>query len=249
MKRTIFILSIGLLFFACKKKDDPAPGNPSSTTTGNPPAATTASFSALFANQLLYSIYATSATTVNFGINTAYAGSGDFTNFGSPSLPFIDMGTVKLNGVAFKNFSGYYLDSTYNSYPSPTTWIATGNSIPTFTYTNNNPYAGYTDYIAWPDTIVKSAGLSLPLTGITNATEGKIYLSVTGSSVSAGTATVLLGSLTSYSFPPSALTALSTSTSAGIQIDFYNNNVQTINGKKMNFRNTTSYVKIVGVKN
>ncbi|HRD37823.1 MAG TPA: hypothetical protein PLC65_04260 [Bacteroidia bacterium] len=42
---------------------------------------------------------------------------------------------------------------------------------------------------------------------------------------------------------------MSTSTNASIQTDLYRNNIQTINGVKMNFRNVTTYVKNVAVKN
>ena len=68
----------------------------------------------------------------------------------------------------------------------------------------------------------------------------------TSTTVASGT---LLASTTSYSFSPSSLSSLPTTTTAIIQIDIYRNNIQTINGKKMNFRNVATYVKTVQVKN
>lgn len=246
----LFIITFALstVLVSCKKKENTP--EPTSTTTGSTPTASTASFSALFSNQLIYSIFGTSTSTLNYGFNNAFVANTDFDNFNYPVGTFLNVGTVSANGIVFKNNFGYYMDTTYNFIPSPPcTWIASGNAIPSFTYTNNDSYSTYSAYTTWTDTISKSAGLTLPLTGITNATEARIYLSVTGATTTAGTGTVVLSSSSSFSFSPSSLSALSTATTAGIQIDFYRNNIQTINGKKMNFRNVTSYIKTVPVKN
>ncbi len=247
--RSVFILLLllSIALFSCKKESkDPAASPTTSSTTSSPVAG----FSALFSNQLIYSIFGTSTTTLNFGFSTAFAATTDFNNFDYPIGTFLNMGAVNSNGVIFKNNFGYYMDTTYNFIPGPPyIWQATGGAIPSFTYSNNNSYGTYADYTLWPDTISKSGGLSIPLTGITDATEARIYLSVTGATTSAGGGTVVLSSSSSFSFNATALNSLSTSTTAAIQIDFYRNNIQTINGKKMNFRNTTSYIKTIPVKN
>ncbi len=242
------LLFVSVLLFSCKKKES-TPETPPSTT-GSTPTASTASFSALFSNQLIYSIFGTSTSTLNYGFNNAFVASTDFDNFNYPVGIFLNAGTVSANGVVFKNNFGYYMDTTYNFIPSPPcTWIASGNAIPSFTYTNTDAFSTYSAYTTWTDTISKSGGLTLPLTGIINATEARIYVSVTGATTTAATGTVILSSSSSYNFNASALSSLSTATTAGIQIDFYRNNIQTINGKKMNFRNVTSYIKTVPVKN
>lgn len=247
MKKIFYLFLVFSMILSCKKKENTP--EPASTTTGSTPTASTASFSALYSTQLLYSIFGTSATSLTTCFNTAFVSGSDFTNFNYPVGLFLDIGALSNNGTTFKNLMGFYMDTTYTFGPCPYIWQATGNAIPSFTYTNNDSYATYSDYTMWTDTISKSGGLSIPLTGITNGTEARIYLSVTGATTSAQTATVVLSSASSYSFNPSALSSLSTATTAGIQIDIYRNNIQTINGKKMNFRSTTTYVKTVPVKN
>lgn len=247
-KSIIYLFLICTLIYSCKKKDNTP--EPSPSPSGNTSGPTADGFSALFSTQLIYSIFGTSTTTLSYANNMAIAANSDFTNFNFSTGLLLNMGTVNVNSVQFKNMSGYYLDSTYNFVAGPPyIWQCSGNAIPAFTYTNSNSYPSYSNYTLWPDTISKSAGLSLPLSGITNATEARIFLSVTGATSPANTATIILSTASGYSFNPSALSSLSTATTAAIQIDFYRNNIQTINGKKMNFRNVGTYIKTVPVKN
>lgn len=249
MKKIILTLVIiSTLITSCKKKEDNAPA-PSSTTTGSTPTPSVEKFGALFSNQLVHSIFGATTFTLSYGQNYALASSSNFDNFNMPLGTFLSMGNVSSNGVTFKNFFGYYLDSTNAAQASPFVWQITGGAVAAFTYTNSAGFSTYSNYTSWPDTLSKSAGFSIPLSGITNAAEAQIYISSVGSTTPALTASVVLGSGGSFNVSSSSLSSVSTSTSASIQIDLYRNNVQTINGVKMNFRNVTSYVKTVPVKN
>lgn len=245
MKKTLTsIVALLFIFIAasCKKdskKSDPAP------VPQNPPAS--GSFSALLSNQLLYSVFGSSTFTLSYSQNMAYFSSVNFTNFILPTGSFLNAGNITLNGLTFKNNFNYYTDSTNTTMSPPFVWQASGGAVPSFSYANNNPYPSFTGYSTWPDTIVKSSGLNIQLGGFSNTDEAKVFVSNIGS-----TSPIMVNLTTvtsSYSFSPSSITSLSTATTAVIQVDFYKNNIQSINGKTMNFRNVSTYVKTVQVKN
>lgn len=237
---------VALTIFSCKKKEaDPAP--PAATTTGST-SLTGTSFSGLFSNQLWTSVQSSGSFTVGYAQNMVFLSSSDFTSFNLPTGVFLNAGSISLNGTTFKNSFNYYTDSTNTPQQDPFIWQATGSTVPAFSFTNTNIYPTFSGHSSWTDTITKSAGLNCSLSGITNMDEA--YISITGLSASSPAATLaLLSTASNFSFSASALSSLSTSTTALIQVDIYRNNVQTINGKKMNFRNVATYVKTVGVKN
>lgn len=249
MKKIILLLSIvGLSIASCKKKEDTAP-SPSTTTTGSTSTPSADKFGALFSNQLVHSIFSATTFTLSYAQNMALASSSNFDNFNFPVGTFLNMGNVSSNNVTLKNTFGYYLDSTYSAQSSPFAWQISGGAIPAFSYTNSAGFSTYSGYTSWPDTLSKNAGLTIPLSGITNATEAQIYISSIGSTTPAFTGSLIIGSNGYYNISSSSLSSVSTTTNASIQIDFYRNNIQTINGVKMNFRNVTSYIKNMPVKN
>ena len=246
MKQVISILLVTLLaVFSCKKKENTPESTPTPST---PPALIGVSFNGLCSNQLWTTVSSTSTFTINFSQNVSYMAASDFTNFNPPTGMNISSGKISLNGINFKNIFNYNLDTTYAAQQSPFVWQATGGTVPAFSYTNTNTYPTFTGYTAWTDTISKSTALTLSLSGMTNMDEAYIHISNTNSSSPAATGT-LLASTTNFSFSPSALSSLSTSTTVIIQIDIYKNNIQTISGKKINFRNVGTFVKTVQVKN
>jgi len=254
MKKSLSLVfySIVVLFsiFSCKKKEN-TPDAPAATTTTGSTTVNGASFTGLFSNQLVYSIFGTNTFTLTYGQNQAFMSASSFDNFNFPVGVFQNAGNLSLNGVIFKNLAGagYYSDTTNTTQPAPLIWQATGGTVPAFSFTNTNSYSLYSGYTAWPDTITKSTGLTLSFNSVTDADEVMIYVDNAGSSTPAATGTLVLSSSTGYTFNASSVSALSTATTAFIQVDFYRNNIQTINGKTMNFRNVTSYIKNVGVKN
>ena len=243
----LFLLTI----VSCNKKNNTT--SPSSTTS-NPQALVPDSFNVLFSTSLLYTVTATSTSTLNYIENYALASNSYFSNFThNLSGPLINMDTVRLNGKILVNTSfpnpNFYIDSSSNYMFGPYIWKTTGGAFPALTFTNTDTYCNYTNYTSWPDTISKSNGLSLSLTGTGNADDVWIYLSNTQSTVMSASVNVLIGSSPSYSFSPASLSAISTASDAVISIEFYTNNIQTISGKRINFRNRTIYAKNVGVKN
>src|SRR5574343_42387 len=105
-KSIIYLFLICTLIYSCKKKDNTP--EPSPSPSGNTSGPTADGFSALFSTQLIYSIFGTSTTTLSYANNMAIAANSDFTNFNFSTGLLLNMGTVNVNSVQFKNMSGYY---------------------------------------------------------------------------------------------------------------------------------------------
>jgi hypothetical protein len=251
MKKFVVVFASLLMFFSCTKKDDTPPRTSATTntTTGSAPTTTVgppATFSALCSNQkvmLIINGFTNPSYTVQ---NTAVFSNSVFTNFNVPNTG-LNAGTVNLNGKIFKNSANFYNDTTNTYQTGPMNWITSGSVVPTFTYVNNNPYPTYADYTSWPDTIQKSLGFKVYMKSIFNADEAELTIVSSGNNnPSTYTAMVAMGSINVSTV---SLLALSTATTAVIQCSFYKNNVQSVAGTQINFRNVTTFVKNVVVKN
>ena len=232
------IVCTTFLFFACKKSKN-------NNTVPSPLSSTPSySFSGVCSTQLYQLITGVSTTTSN-GQQIAYFSSNNFDNF-FLNPPSLNVGTVKLNGVAFRNYMNFYSDSTGAIFSSPLTWEISGGAINSFTFTNTNPYPAISGYTLWPDTISISSGFNISLAGSSNIDQLELILSDNDTTTVFNYAQ---SALSNYSYSPTKLTGIATNTTATLQIDLFNNNIQTIAGKQINFRNTTSYSKTFWVKN
>ena len=248
------ILFIFVLIFSCKKKEESPPpvitttgattGATAGTTTGGGPGVT---FNSVCSNQKTYGIIGASTFSITVAQNSALFTSASINNFSTPVPPYLNAGNISLNAKVFKNILFSYTDTTNSSLVAPFVWIGTGSVIPAFTVTNSNSYATYADYIYWPDTISKSTGFNVSLSGAHYADEIQVLISKSGSPPAATyTALVSAGNV---SISNSAFTTLLTSTTAVIQCNFYKNNIQTAGTNQINFRNVTTFIKTVPVKN
>jgi len=241
-----------VIIFSCKKKDEPATA-PATTivgttgTTGSATAGTVATFSALCSNQKSYGIlngFTYSLATVQ---NLAIFTNSAFNNFNLPAGSYIDAGTITLNNKIFKNTSGYYTDSTNTVMTNPFVWNCSGATVSAFTFTNANSFATYADYVNWPDTIKKSEGFTISLTSLQRADEVKVLIANSdNTSPLTYTALTPAGSINISTL---SIGSLQTTTTAVIQCDFFKNNIQNIGGSLVNFRNVTTFVKTVEVRN
>ncbi len=255
MKHLIpIILLTFVLIFSCKKKDESTP--PTITTTGATTSSTAGTttgggapvtFNSMCSNQKIYSILSGVTYSVTNAQNTAMFTTSTLNNFSSPGGPFLNAGSISLNGKVFKSNFFSYTDTTNVALSSPFIWIGTGSVIPAFTVTNNNGYATYADYVYWPDTISKSQNFIVSLTGSHYADEVQVLISKSGSPAAASyTALTSAGAVT---INASGFAALVTTSTAVIQCNFYKNNIQTVGTNQVNFRNITSFIKTVPVKN
>lgn len=250
MKKLIMLILCSTLIFSCKKKEDTnttVSATPLSTsTTGGTLAATPATFNAVCSDQKIYSISAGNTFSSSTALNFAAFTNSVYNNFNFSAIGCIAAGNISLNGRGFKNQNSYYSDSTSNVYVNPFVWEGTGSVVPAFNFTNTTAFAGYGGYVSWPDTIKKVQGFYITLTSLSRADEARLYVSSMGSPFAMSfTAMVAAGSI---SVSPNVLASLSTSTPAVLQCDFYKNNIQTIGGQQVNFRNVTTFLKTVEVK-
>lgn len=251
MKQLILLAFTGLvLFTSCKKEST---GNSvtrsNSTVLGSTPTGTTnqqpATYRSLCSNQKLLSIEK-NLTYETFTVqNTAVFTDSLYTNFSTPLGQKKNAGSVELNAKKFRYFSQTYFDSTYTYMSMPFVWSATGSVIPAFTYTNTNKYPSYSDYTLWPDTVRKSKELQIYFNGAFDADEAQVILSNTGG-VNAITYTVMVDAGL-LKITPTSMTPLQMGTGGVITCHLFKNNIQTINGHKINFRTVTTYVKNVKI--
>jgi hypothetical protein len=240
------------IIFSCKKKNEPVTPPvvtvvSTTGTTGATTGETIATFSAVCSNQKSYAILNGITYSVSTGQNLAVFTNTLFNNFTAPNGPYVNAGTISLNNKIFKNVSDYYTDSTSSVMASPFVWSGSGGTITAFTFTNTNSFATYADYIYWPDTIKKSEGFTVSLSGLQQAKEVQLLISNSGNpSQLSYTALASAGSINVSTL---SLASLQTNTSAVIQCNFFKNNIQTIGGTLVNFRNVTTFIKTVQVKN
>jgi hypothetical protein len=247
-----FILLVFVLIFSCQKKDDPTPANitTAGATTGSTAGTTSGAgvtFNGLCSNQRVYSIISGQTYSVSNTENTAVFTNTTMNNFSTAPAPYLNAGTVSLNNKIFRNMYNFYSDSTNTPMLGPFNWSCTGGTVAAFTATNSNSYVTYSDYVYWPDTIKKSENFTISLTGSHNSDEVQVLISKSGTTTA--TSYTALATAGYINISSGSLAPLSVFTTAVIQCNFYKNNIQNINGRLINFRNVTSFIKTVPVKN
>lgn len=249
---SLFFLAL-VLIISCKKKDDSTQISTTQTsTTGSPNGGTTgggtaATFKGLCSNQKKVLILNGFTYPVATAQNYAMFSDSLFTNFTATTGQYLNAGILKLNNVEFKKTGGTYTDTTNFPQSKPFYWFAYGATVPTFNYLNNNDYPSYADYTFWPDTIRKSTKFTIHFQGLNDGDEVELQISNSGAT-NAVTYTALAAAK-SINVSTVSIAPLITSTTGVIQCTFYKNNIQTLNGTKVNFRNATAYVKTVKVLN
>ena len=165
--------------------------------------------------------------------------------------------TVKYGTSSFapnQHFNGIYTDTTGNNYPDSTRqWQVLGQgAIPNFTFMPTNPMPNFTDYSLVTGTVTISSGVTIPFSGISNATNVTIIISdgvnqvieafpvnnLSSSSRLSSGATLYP---TSVTIPSSDLNVLSPTNNAFINILVSNVDYQVFSGKRMAFIKTFMY--------
>jgi hypothetical protein len=160
---------------------------------------------------------------------------------------YIDMGKVKLNNITFSNqqttFLGttkyYYQDTTFTNFSMPYIWDISGSgSFAKTTFTSNTLFPTFNSAVI-KDSLYKSKGLTISLSSLTGCDfVNVILLGPSGSSYL--TNKLLAGSAPSISIAASELTGFTTGNGI-LTIQMMKDNIQTINGKKVNLRSGISF--------
>lgn len=233
---TLIAVCIAIVSFvsSCKKKDSTAPATSGGGgTTGG-----------LITNGIYGNMQATytdhdygsgmlvqdSAVMVNFFENPMSAGTSNS----------IYGGTVTVNGVSLIfNGSSYTLPvSTFSI--KDLSWSATGSgTVAAFSYSYTPVYPKLSTPVSLPDTLYKSAGISVPFNGITNASSALVYVSQ-GSNFISKNITASSGTVT---FSPAELANFSTNSAVFVDLVLANITHQTVGSANYQFSVTYSYQK------
>ena len=238
----IIITSFFLTFNSCKKKDNSSP-KPDNTTT---PVTQTGNY-AVFGSRKQAIITSTLISSLG-NFSTAYASNAALIN-NSPTVGSLqDMGSVNLNGTLFQknaySVSNFFGDSTSSTYNTPLNWIILGTTaVPGFSFSNTNPYPVYTGYTTIADSFVVSGNISIPLTNYSGSDEIETYFVTSTNPVANTSIQNITGSPTSLDFTSTDLGIIGVNTNVSLVINFYKNNIQTINGKSYNFRTGYGIIK------
>lgn len=248
-KAIVCFLFVGVLFFGCKKKESTPTETPSNTGVGgtntgnqNSNGSGTTNYDALFEVMVLTSKY-----NGNFlpGSTTCRAMLCAQTVTNEVLINFLNIGNVSLNNVTFANHLStiyyYYVDSTYTSFSAPYTWSVTGSSSFTAAaFTNTTSFPSFPNYTTIPDSISKAAGFSISLNGLTGC--DFIQAQINGPSGSQYSAPkIIAGNAYAIAYSPSELTGMNTGSTGYLSLKFFKDNVQLINGKKINIRSAIGY--------
>lgn len=233
------ILSIVI---SCKKKDNTV--EPVNNST--PPNSQSGNYGVFLSRKQAIITNTLISSFNNF--STAYVSSSPLIGNNPTVGSLLDMGSVDLNGIIFKKNSygvtNMYGDSTSSTYNTPLNWIVSGSgAVTSFSYSNTNPYPIYTGYTSIADSFVISNNISIPLNNYSGADEIETYF-VTSTNPVANTSIQNITSLpTALNFTSSDLNIIGINSNVTLVINFYKNNVQTINGKSYNFRTGYSLMK------
>lgn len=229
-----------MLLDSCKKKDTaPEPVSNLPTVQSGNYGVFTSRKQAIVTNTLISSLS-------NF--STAFVSSNALIGNNPTVGSLLDLGSVNLNGVTFQKnaygASNMYGDSTSSTFNTPHDWIVSGSTaVASFSFTNSNSYPVYTGYNTIADSFIISSNLSIPLTNYSGSDEIETYFVTSTNPATSTNIQNISGSPTTINFTTSDLNIIGVSSNVTLVINFYKNNIQTINGKNYNFRSSYSLMK------
>lgn len=236
----LFLIVICILLDSCKKKDTtPEPVSNLPTVQSGNYGVFTSRKQAIITNTLVSSF-------ANF--STAFVSSSALIGNNPTVGSLIDLGSVNLNGIIFQKnaygASNMYADSTSSTFNTPHNWIVSGSaSVASFSFSNTNSYPIYTGYNIIADSFIVASNISIPLTNYSGSDEVETYF-VTSTNPAINTNIQnITGSPTNLNFSASDLSVIGVNSNVTLVINFYKNNIQTINGKAYNFRTGYSLMK------
>ncbi len=238
MKKSILFCSIAtlLVFTFCKKKDStPAPA-PSGTTTGG----TTGGGASNSNMQTTYMItdYGNTITTDSIVFASFYA-----TPPTSVAPTSVSAGTVSLNSTVLNPSNLPY----ENPFPmninihGSLNWNVTGSgTITAFTYSYLPSYPKYTGGNLLPDTCIKANGISIQISGVSNAPGASVSVILSQNTT---IFKYILGTSGTVTFSAAELSSYSTNSPIVILIMVSNITSATLGGIKHGFSNSLHYTK------
>ena len=256
-KKLILAISISILLLgACKKSSPTTSSGPGGSTNNTSITSSNAtSWYGLLAVGKTQNYLGSIMQSLVYNANAYFSSTA--TNYGNPAT-VVTVDSVKLNGMPFMYFSSealYYDTSGFftgnaQAITYPYTFKIVGNNgIPSFTYIENGPFPSYTGYANIPDTIYKNTGVTIFLTGITNADVVSIDFndgtSASGHEIGQQLSTPIPASI---NFSASSMSQFNVTNTAQIEITLNKMDVKNVYGKPMLFSTTYNFTKTLSVK-
>lgn len=233
MKKVVYLVLL-VSIISCNKKN-----NAGSTA----PPSTTAAPTNYYGGELntLITQYNTGAS-INNQDSVAYCSFVDANNITGNT---IYAGNVSYNGVVMQYYSGNYQDTTFqiNLHQPNSVWHIAGNAqVQSFSYTNTPSYPKYTGNNLLPDSISKSAGITINFgSSFSNATDS-ITITVGLSAIKK------MGvNQTSCYFSSADLMYISINNASTIEIEFNKQSIVNFNNRNYYVNNRLRHIKY-GVK-
>lgn len=243
MKNILLILFLALSIISCKKKEEPD-DDPSGTPITNVTPSDSSSYQALFSCLNSYSKLSGTYTATG-RLTSAYYSSQLITNELYSAANLLEMGSVNLNGIVFKNKSivtnFYYNDTTATQFLMPHTWTIGGSSaVNSFSYSNTHTPPIFTKSANIPDSISTSTGFTVNISGTGDCSLIKVFL-LGGSGSTSFPNKLISGTDTLITFSASELQGLTPTNAGYLSIQFCKDHYRTIGGKRINFRSGLQY--------
>ncbi len=235
----IILLLTSITIISCKKKDtSPTP------TTGSMTQNTNDSYGTL--QTLLIHYYDGNVFIGSDSLLTASLFASPITN----TIPSqANAGYITFNGITLKNTANHYQDSTHttNIHQANSVWTVSGSSdVPAFTHTVTPSFPVFTGNSQLPDSISKASGVTINLSGVSNAANYGITVQLIS-----GNNTVVKNMFPNQmtcSFTSADLSSLSPDNNAIIIVVISNGAQQSFGGKSYAFDNVLEHIKYIKLK-
>jgi hypothetical protein len=245
-------VAMASMFSSCKKSSSTkTTPTPTPTPTSSTPTPTPSNVDGALVSLKLDAI--TVAAGTPYAVTSEIGAASFFSATGS-NTSYVDAGTVSVNSNALDKQTNntYTKTATIGQTPSDlgystnnSNWSVGGaGSVPAFTHNDNATFPTFTGTV--PDSITRSAGVTVALTGNVNAADSVILFVVQGSTTIMRTVT---GSAASVSIAASDLSGLAvvTDKSAIIEVIPYHVSTSTQGSKTYAFIKEYAYVKTINI--
>lgn len=227
------MLSLAVVFTACKKKDSPTP-EPAPSTTGSTTNYTYGSM------ELVYYTFYNGNT---FAGNDSAASAIFFSDPLSAPASLLDAGTVTMNGTSLQYLSNTYRLFSATVHSTSSAWAVSGNTlVPAINYTATPNFPVFTGNAQLPDSFSISSGVNMSISGVSNFGTNSIYVQIDDNMGGMVYKTIQPGNF-SCSFSSTELASLQTSNYASITVNLGNSIIQAFNGKNYAFGSTVVHQK------
>jgi hypothetical protein len=162
--------------------------------------------------------------------------------YGGNGSAFVSVDSVSINNVYLQFSSDHYETLSATGLSAPNWHVKGNNGIPSFDFTNTNGMPSYNGYALIPDSINHTQSITIPISGIINATHAIITINDGwGHSVNHEVNVTA----NSISFTSAELAAFQSNLYSYLYIVLYNENIQNFGGKRFNFQNQYQITKRV----